>query len=214
MMDDLVQLYPSFKFYVSYGLTECSTRVSLLDHEYLSSKKGSVGKPVEKVLVKISCNQKECDAYIEGEVLVKGPNVMKGYYKDPQTTKLVLDEGWFHTGDIGYLDSEGYLFLVGRYKNIIIRNGINIYPEEVEQVLMDHSKILDAYVYGKKDPIEGEVPYACVVLKEQCPIAALREYCSKNLASYKVPVNFFVVSQIKKTSTGKTDRSMIYEPGE
>lgn len=206
-LKQLINRFTTVKFLQTYGQTECSPRVTLLYPEYHITKIGSVGKPIPNVQVRIVNDKDEVlESNQIGEIVVKGKNIMKGYYKNPELTKSIIRDGWLHTGDLGYKDDEGFLFLTGRIKNIIISGGINIYPEEIEQILQQHESVEDCYVYGKEDELLGEVPVAKVVLSETINIGILKDYCSRYLAKYKIPTNFEIVDSLEKTYNGKTKR--------
>lgn len=203
----LIDRFSTVSFLQTYGQTECSPRVTLLSSKYYKSKIGSVGKEIPNVKVRIVNDKDEALAANQiGEIIVSGKNVMKGYYKNPELTNKVIRDGWLHTGDLGYKDEEGFLYLTGRIKNIIISGGINIYPEEVEQILLQHESVVDCYVYGIEDDLLGEIPVAKVVLKDEIQTGILREYCSKYLTKYKIPINFEVVDALEKTYNGKIKR--------
>ena len=139
-----------------------------------------------------------------GELIVRGPNVMKGYYKMPEETASALRDGWLYTGDLARVDEEGYFFIVDRKKDMIIVGGYNVYPREVEEVLFAHPGILEAAVVGLPDPNFGEEVNAYVVLKDpSVSVEDLRAYCSEHLAKYKVPRNFEVLEDLPKNTTGK-----------
>lgn len=133
---------------------------------------------------------------------------MKGYYKKPEITKKTLRNGWLHTGDLGRFDDEGYLYVVGRIKNIIISGGLNIYPEEIEEVITSFPEVKEVVVVPKKHEILGEVPIAKIVVIEGCSIdlTELYRFCAERLASNKVPSKFIVCESLEKTHTGKIKR--------
>lgn len=203
----LIKRFPTIYFLQTYGQTECSPRVTLLYPEFSNIKIGSIGTPIPNVSVKIvdkDGNEKNHDEV--GEIIVKGNNVMKGYFKALDVTEQIISDGWLHTGDLGYKDADGFLFLTGRIKNIIISGGINIYPEQIEQILQQHDAVENAYVYGEKDEILGEIPIARVELKRACELVELKKYCKQQLSDYKVPVRFEIVDYISKTYNGKVKR--------
>jgi len=204
---ELIYRFQSISFIHTYGITECSPRVTALLGDFSLSKLGSVGKAIPGVTVDIVDEKwKTVNHYQTGEIIVSGPNVMKGYFKHPDLTAQVIRDGWLKTGDIGYFDEDGFIFLIGRVKNIIISGGINIYPEEIEQILMQHKEIVDAYVYGEEDDYLGEVPVAQVVLNNNVQIIKLQDYCFRFLSDYKVPVRFYIVNELVKTYNGKVKR--------
>ena len=174
----IITKYKDINFVHTYGQTECSPRLTCLIGKYDYSKIGSVGKAIPGVVIKIVNGKDVVDSpFIEGEIMAKGKNVMKGYYKHPQITKETIEDGWIHTGDLGYYDEDGYLYISGRKKNLIISGGINIYPEEIEETLREYEGIEDAYVYGIHNDILGEVPVAKIISKVTLPLEELNEYC-------------------------------------
>lgn len=206
-LKQLIVKFPNIGFVHTYGQTECSPRVTALLAENSILKIGSVGKSIPGVEVRIvDLQDNPVKATEVGEITVRGNNVMKGYYKQLEKTKNIMRNGWLHTGDIGYLDKEGYLYLTGRIKNIIISGGINIYPEEIEQLLLQHECVEEVLVIGKPHDLLGEVPIAQIVLKSKIKPKELRQYCKKNMADYKIPTEFEFVSSLEKTYNGKIKR--------
>ena len=187
-----------------YGLSEASpvTCFNPIDRE---RKAGSIGTSIVNVENKVVNELGEEVAVGEvGELIVRGPNVMKGYYKMPEETASALRDGWLYTGDLARVDEEGYFFIVDRKKDMIIVGGYNVYPREVEEVLFAHPGILEAAVVGLPDPNFGEEVNAYVVLKDpSVTIEDLRTYCAEHLAKYKVPRNFEVLEDLPKNTTGK-----------
>lgn len=140
-----------------------------------------------------------------GEIVIKGPNVMLGYWNRPEETATALRGGWFHTGDIGYVDDDGYVFLVDRVKDMINAGGFKIWPREVEEVLYQHPAIKECAVVGVVDPVKGEAATAFVVLHPGAHLTAetLEAYCSDHLAAYKVPHQIEFTAELPKSATGK-----------
>lgn len=189
-----------------YGLSEASPVVCVNPHAGMK-KIGSVGLPLSGVKVRIvDDNDNTLPPNQVGEIVVKGDNVMKGYYNRVKETAETLKNGWLHTGDMGYTDNDGYIYVVDRKKDMIIRGGLNIYPREVEEVLYTNPKILETAVVGIQDPVMGEEVKAFIVLKnpdEKVDSEELRQYCLNHLVKYKVPKFFEIVEQLPKTMTGK-----------
>lgn len=204
----IIEKYNTVDFIHTYGQTECSPRVTMLPAQNAINKLGSVGKAIPNVALRlVDDNGKECMANEIGEIEVKGKNVMKGYYKNLVETEKVMDGGWLRTGDLGFLDADGFLYITGRRKNIIITGGINIYPEEIEQVLLQFEGIKEAYVFAEKDKWLGEVPFAKIVVEEKgIEEDELICFCKKKMAEYKVPRKFITVEKIDKTYNGKVKR--------
>jgi long-chain acyl-CoA synthetase len=146
---------------------------------------------------------------MDGEVIIAGPNVMRGYLGRPDETARVIVDGWLHTGDIGHVDEDGYLTLVGRSKDMIIRGGENIYPREIEEVLAGDPAVLEAAVIGVPDDKWGEVVAAYVQPRpgHTINIEALQALCARKLAGYKRPTSITVLQTIPKNAVGKTDKS-------
>jgi acyl-CoA synthetase (AMP-forming)/AMP-acid ligase II len=146
---------------------------------------------------------------VDGEVLIAGPNVMRGYLGRPDETARVIVDGWLHTGDVGHLDTDGYLTLVGRSKDMIIRGGENIYPKEIEDVLSSDASVLEVAVIGVPDEKWGEVVAAYVQPRAGMAVdpEALHELCTRKLAGYKRPSTITVVDAIPKNAVGKTDKA-------
>jgi long-chain acyl-CoA synthetase len=188
-----------------YGLTEASPVVSA--HRYSGVRKlGSVGQALPGVTVAILNDEDHALPVGEvGEVCVRGPNVMQGYYRLPEETTATLRGGWLHTGDMGRLDEDGYLYIVERKKDLIIRGGFNIYPREVEDVLYAHPAVAEAAVVGLRDPLMGEEVLAYVALKPGATSdeASLLAFCQSRLAKYKTPRQVRFLDSLPKSPIGK-----------
>lgn len=207
MLLKIYNMFPNVGFIQTYGQTECSPRLTSLLPEDSIKKIGSVGTEIPSVTINIvNDNNKLLPSNETGEIIVKGPNVMKGYFKNDEATNDIITDGWIHTGDLGYKDNDGYLYLVGRKKNIIISGGINIYPEEIEEVLISQYGIKDAFVYGKSDKWLGEVPVADIVVTKTFNMKQLKIALTKKLPKHKVPKQINIVNNISKTNTGKNKR--------
>jgi long-chain acyl-CoA synthetase len=148
-----------------------------------------------------------------GEICIKGPCVMLGYWNNPTATAEAIRDGWFHTGDVGYVDEEEYLFLVDRTKDMINSAGFKIWPREVEEVLYQHPAIREAAVIGVPDPVRGEIAKGVVALRDGVTVtsAELIAFCRQQLASYKVPAMFEVVDALPRNATGKILKRLIRE---
>lgn len=140
-----------------------------------------------------------------GEITVRGPNVMKGYWANPQATQEAIKEGWFHTGDLGYEDEEGYFYIVDRKKDMVIVGGMNVYPREVEEVIYQHPAIMEAAVIGIPHRLRGEVVKGYVVLQEGKKATAreILDFCRQRLAAFKIPRELIITDSLPKTATGK-----------
>ncbi len=203
----LIKRFPTISFIHTYGQTECSPRITALLSEDSLRKIGSVGKAIPGVRVNIvDQNDNQLGAGERGEIVVEGDNIMKGYYKKPKFTSDILRNNLLHTGDIGYFDEDGYLYITGRKKNVIISGGVNIYPEEIEMIILSYEGVKNALVLGESHNLLGEVPIAKVIVDDSVNIDELRKYCLKHLAGYKIPVRFDKVIKLKKTYNGKNKR--------
>jgi long-chain acyl-CoA synthetase len=193
------------KILEGYGLTEASPVVSA--HRLSGPRKlGSVGPAIPGVEISIQDDDDRRLGVGEvGEVCVKGPNVMAGYYRNPEETARTLRGGWLHTGDMGRLDEDGFLFIVERKKDLIIRGGFNIYPREVEEALYAHPSVAEAAVIGMKDPLMGEDVLAFVVLKDGQRASAeeIGAFCETRLARFKCPKQIRFVGSLPKSPIGK-----------
>jgi long-chain acyl-CoA synthetase len=187
-----------------YGLTEASPVVTI--NPLGLRKPGSVGKPIPEVEVKVvDKDEMELPIGEIGEIIVKGDNVMKGYFNQPEATAEVIKNGWLFTGDIGKIDEDGYVYIIDRKKDMIIVHGLNVYPREIEDVLYSHPKIAEVVVISQKEKYQEEIPVAIVVVKEGETVTQeeLRKFCSDRLATYKVPRRFEFWDSLPKTPTGK-----------
>ena len=192
------------KIYEGYGLTEASPTVSVNTEE--NYKAGSVGKPLNGVKVKIVNDKFEELGFNQiGEVIVKGKNVMKGYFNNEEATRRTIKDGWLLTGDYGFIDEEGFLHIVDRKKDLIISKGINIYPREIEEVLLEHPYIEECAVIGWKADNNGEVPVAFIKVKEgkQLTSKDLKLFLKDKIAFYKIPKYFYFVEFLPRNPSGK-----------
>jgi long-chain acyl-CoA synthetase len=190
-----------------YGLSETSPVVTTNPYGG-KTKVGSIGLPVSDTDIKIvdlADGTKEMPVGEAGEVLVKGPQVTSGYYKMPEETANAVKDGWLYTGDIGKMDEEGYFYIVDRKKDMVIAGGYNIYPREIDEVLFEHPKILEACAVGIPDPYRGETIKAFVVLKpgETLTEEEVIKYCGEKLAKYKVPKIVEFIGSLPKSGVGK-----------
>ncbi len=191
-----------------YGITETSTMVTM-NWPVGSRPPGSCGLPVPGCAVRLIDPQAGDDVAVgeEGELVVRGPQVMLGYHNRERDTAEVLRGGWYHSGDLARSDANGYLTITGRIKELIIRGGENIYPVEVEQVIAEHPGVSDAAVIGKPHEALGEVVVAFVVAaEEELDFDAVRHFVAERLAEFKVPAEFRVVDEIPRTGSGKIMR--------
>lgn len=197
-----------------YGLTEAAP-VTHCNPLFGTRKEGSIGVPfpdVEARIVDIESGKDQPPGQ-EGELVVRGPQVMKGYWNRPDETAATIRDGWLFTGDMARMDEDGFFYIVDRKKDIIIASGFNILPREVEEVLYQHPKVLEAVVAGIPDPYRGETVKAYIVLKEGETATAeeIIAYCKENLAAYKVPTAVEFRSELPKTLVGKILRRVLVE---
>lgn len=187
-----------------YGLTE-STGLVTANPVYGTRKPGSIGVAVSGVTVKVVDKQgKEVSSREVGELIFKGPNATKGYFELPEATKEKIKDGWVYTGDHVWKDEDGYFYLVGREKELIISGGYNIYPKEIEEVLHTYPGVNEVAVIGVSDPVKGQVAKAFVTLRQGVKVSEkqLLDYCRGDLAPYKIPRIAFM-SELPKNTTGK-----------
>ncbi len=198
-----------------YGLTEISPMGTGSPWKG-NIKPGTVGVPLPNTdirIVDVESGTKEMGIGQSGEICFKGPQVMKGYYKKPEETAAVLKDGWLYTGDIGTIDEDGYLTIVDRKKDMIISSGYNIFPLEIDEILFQHPKILEACTIGVPDPYRVEAPKAFVVLKpgEKLTKEEIIAYCREKLAPYKVPREIEFIDALPKSAIGKILRKEVRE---
>ena len=205
------ELYKTFttkfdcKMYEGYGLTEASPAVALC-RRGMPIKKGSTGIPLPGVEVKIfDTNDAELPVGEPGEIVVRGPNVMLGYYKNPEETAAALRGGWLHTGDAGYLDEEGYLFITDRFKDMIIKGGYNIYPSEIEGYLEEHPAVGEVAVIGIPDEKYGEDIMAFIVRSpgQEIDEGGLIEFAKSRMTPFKAPSRVQFIDGLPKSLVGK-----------
>ncbi|MFQ5987647.1 MAG: long-chain-fatty-acid--CoA ligase [Dehalococcoidia bacterium] len=223
-----IGLFPGVNFINAFGQTETASTITTLgpdDHiiegtEEEKEKKlrrltSSIGRPMSDVEMKIIDEAgNDLPPGEVGEIVARGPRVMSGYWKDAEkTAKAITADGWLHTGDMGYMDEEGYFYLAARADDLIIRGGENISPEEVENVLYSHPAVEEAAVIGVPDPEWGQEPRAIVVLKEGKTTTAeeLIEFCRERMASFKRPRSVVFTDELPRTSTGKVLKRVLRE---
>jgi len=209
LMKKFREAFPTVKAIQGYGLTETSPFITLLPLEYADSKIGSIGLPVPDIQIKLLGTNGERVAPGEaGEIVVNGPMVMKGYHNNPEATKEVLREGWLYTGDLGRIDKDGFIYHLGRKDDMVITGGLNVFPAEVENVLMKHPDVLEAGVAGVPDENRGQVIKAVVVPKpgKSLDKKDISAFCRKHLANFKIPKLIEFREVLPKTSTGKLSR--------
>jgi long-chain acyl-CoA synthetase len=209
--------FPNAEFVHVYGMTEASPLVTGLrfEEKFLDVDRGrSCGQPLIGVQVKIVDNEWDDVPTGEvGELIAKGPNIMQGYWNKPEQTAEVLREGWYRSGDMGYIDDEGFVFLVDRAKDMIVSGGENVYCSEVEEALYKHPAVLEAAVFGVPDDQWGEAVHAVVVLRSDVQPEELIVFCRKHIAGYKIPKAVsFSDRELPKSGPGKILKRQLREP--
>lgn len=197
-----------------YGLTEAGPMALMLDETDALRKLGSAGVPPLFVDVRVvRPDLSDAEPGEHGEIIVRGPNVMRGYWGRPEATEAALVQGWLHTGDVGTMDEEGYVYVVDRIKDLFVSCGENVYPAEVERVLDEHPGVAEVAVVARADDEAGQVGVAFVVAAEGAPAEAeeLLRYCRERLASYQVPAAVVFTRELPKTTAGKVSRSTLRE---
>ncbi|AXF55343.1 long-chain-fatty-acid--CoA ligase [Salicibibacter kimchii] len=210
-----LELYEKFKKLMDkdaflsdgYGLSEATS--GTISNPYSRLKVGSIGLPIPRTEAKIAIEtdhgMEDAPVGAEGEILVRGPQLMKGYWNKPEETEATLKDGWLHTGDIGYMDEEGYFYIVDRKKDIIIASGYNVYPREIEEVIYQIPEVREVIVIGLPDEYRGEIVKAFVSLTEgqKATEEEITRFCRNNLAAYKIPRIVEFREELPKSSVGK-----------
>ena len=207
LIERIQRVFSAAWFADAYGMTETVSGDTFLDRDSIISKLGSVGRP---------CLHLELDLWDEhgnsvapgepGEIVMRGPKVFKGYWRDPDATETAFAGGWFHSGDIGVRDEDGYLFIVDRLKDMIVSGGENIASSEIERVLYAHEAVLEVAVVGRPDERWGEVPVAFVVRRADASGLAAEELldlCRSQLAKFKVPKDVIFIEALPRNPSGK-----------
>ena len=201
---------PGPGLYLMYGQTEATSRLTWLPPDRLADKPGSVGIPVQGVRLRVVDEEgRDVALGSPGEVIARGPNIMHGYWNDPVATAAAVRDGWLHTGDIGHLDRDGFLYLAGRRSDMIKAGAHRIHPLDIEEAIMEIPEVREVAVYGIDDPVMGQVVGARIVAS--APIArgaaGVRAHCLARLAPYKVPRHVEFVGSLPKTASGKVRRA-------
>lgn len=210
----LAQAFPKTSIFVMYGQTEATSRISYLPPQDYARKAGSVGIPIDGTEVQVRNDQgARCEPGVVGEIWVNGPGVMQCYWHNPQATSDVLVNGWLKTGDVGYLDTDGYLHLSGRRSDIIKVGAHRVNPLDVESVIGEISSVEEVAVVGCDDEVLGQVIRAFVVVRlgETLTTRAIRRHCAERLAPHKVPRDVVFLAALPKTSSGKVKRGELME---
>lgn len=207
VMEQMLKVFPGVVM-EGYGLTECTMASNMNPPSREGLKMGSVGLPLADVEVKIvdlDTGTKELPQGEAGEICIKGPQVMQGYWNKPEETNMVLRDGWLYTGDIAREDEDGYFYIVDRKKDMLIYKGYNVYPRDLEEIMAKHEAVRQCAVIGKPDPEGGEIPVAFVVLKEGAAATAgeLLDYCAQNVAPYKKIRQIIFKKELPISGAGK-----------
>lgn len=207
-IDEFRTSHPEIKFYVMYGQTEATARLSYLPPELYESKRGSMGKGIPGVELRVVNEKGQPIKPGEvGEVIAKGDNIMSGYFADKEGSDAVIKNGWLHTGDLGTVDADGYIYLTARKKEIIKVGGKRISPKEIEAVILEIPEVVDCSIEGVEDEILGEAIKATIVInkdsKKDISPDFIKHHCSKHLALHKIPHIYDLRDQITISATGK-----------
>ena len=196
------------RFRTGYGLTEAGPNNFWLPDSLTRAKPGSVGHPLLHVEARLVADGRVLEGGEIGELELRGPHLMAGYYRDPDASAVIRD-GWLATGDLARRDADGAYWIVGRRKEMYISGGENVYPAEVEDALCDHPAVAEAVVVGVPDPVWGEVGFAFVALREAGGAPALDEFLAGRLARYKLPRGYELLPELPRTGAGKLDRAAL-----
>ena len=207
--DKLLEVFPHASFWNVYGLTEASPRVSHLDPEFFSLKIGSVGVPLNHVKAKV-VNDQGCEMPRNeiGELMIHGPNVMKGYWCEEELTAQKIVDGWLYTGDLARMDEDGFIYIIGRKDDMIIRAGVNIYPQDIENSLLRDSAIKEVMVWGETAAVSGQRICAAVVPHDHSEMTAKRflSICREHLEPYQWPDEMMLMEALPRNASGKIMR--------
>ena len=197
----------------TYGMTETASQIVTLSPEYMLTKLGSAGKSLFPSQLRIEKDGQEAGINVVGEIVVKGPNVTMGYYLREDKTLEVIKDGWLYTGDLGYVDHEGFLYVVDRRTDLIISGGENIYPAEIESVLMGHPFVKEAGVTGVSHEKWGQVPVAFIITESGKTVSdqELKIYCEQQLARYKIPQSFYFIDELPRNASNKLVRRKLQD---
>ncbi|MFF9203997.1 long-chain fatty acid--CoA ligase [Streptomyces sp. NPDC014986] len=202
----VLERFPGVWFADAYGLTETVSSDTFVPYAHVRDKLGSVGRPLPHNQVRVADDQGEpVPAGAIGEVLVRGPKVFSGYWRDDEANKKAFVNGWFRTGDMGRLDDDGFLYIEDRKKDMIVSGGENIATPEIERVLYEHEDVVEAAVVGRPDERWGEVPHAFLVLRAGATLTAadVAAFCAGRLARFKVPKYVTLIDELPRTPSGK-----------
>ena len=214
MIGEMQAAFPGIDFMQVYGLTEGGGTTSFVPSQFLTTKVGSAGRASMHNEIRIvNEDNQDCDPEIVGEIAIQGPAVSPGYWDNEVATNEAFRDGWLFTGDLGYLDEDGFLYIAGRKKDMIITGGMNVYPTEVEHVLLQHPAIADVAVIGVPDPKWGENICAVVVMERDVQLdeGDVIAFCREHLAGFKKPTRFVTVEELPRTMAGKVQKYVLRE---
>ena len=214
LKERILESFPNAALYEAFGQTEMSATTVYMKHQDALRKEGSVGLPLFNVEVRVVNDAMEDVSVNEvGEIVYRGPGMMKGYFKNPEETRKAFDGGWFHSGDLVRRDEEGFVYVVDRKKDMIVSGGENIYSAEVESVLLTCPKIKEAAVVGVPDPKWGEAVKACVVLEpgREATADEIIQFCLEKMARFKRPKIIEFLPALPRSATGKILKRMLRE---
>lgn len=206
---ELQRILPGTEIFIMYGQTEASARLTFLDPVDLQRKAGSIGKPIPGVRITIRREDSTpCDPLEAGEIVAEGDNIMKGYWGDPEGTARILKDDGLHTGDMAWMDAEGYIYIQGRNSEIIKSGGHRIGSKEIEDAILELPIVHEVAVVGEEDEILGESIAAYIVPKEQgdTDAQAIQRHCRERLPVYMVPRKVVFMNELPKTATGKVKK--------
>lgn len=209
------RLLPTCSILQAYGMSEFPTMMLYLDAAHAMAKVGSAGRACSAAEIRIvDADGKDLPAGEVGEIICRSPATMMGYYNKENETAEAIVDGWLHTGDLAHMDGDGFVYVSGRSKDMIITGGLNVYPAEVERVIAQHPAVLEVAVVGQKDTDWGEIGYAFVVLQEGADLGEdeLRVYLNEQLAKFKIPQRFTIGSDpLPRTTSGKVQKFRMRE---
>jgi len=212
----ITEFFPTKKLYIMYGATEATARLSYLPPELVTTKMGSIGRGIPGVtLAVVNQTMQKVKPSEIGEIVARGDNLMKGYYNDPEGTEAVLKNGWLYTGDLATVDNDGFIYIVGRSKNIIKSGGYRISPAEIENEILSLEKFKGCVVFSIPDEIMGEAVVAVIqvpVTEDQHELRReIVAFCNKRMPSYKVPKKIFFLDEFPLNSSNKVDLALLKE---
>lgn len=217
LVERLRAVLPHTSLFIMYGQTEATARLTYLSPQKLQHKLGSVGIPVNGVEIQIRDeHSRPLPRDTEGEVWVRGPNVMLGYWRNEAATREVLQDGWLKTGDMGRLDADGFLFLVGRRSDMIKAGAHRVHPQDIEDVIAELPNVQEVAIVGIEDELLGQTIKAFVVPRPSCELNAMQvqAHCKSRLANYKIPKTVEIVSSLPRTASGKIRRIELMQRNE